>query len=64
MLSDPVKLLSKRVLMELEVTGDKKRKAKICTFSPDPLQNETNYFKLNIFSNFFNRTLQSYSGYI
>ncbi|MEL7670810.1 DUF655 domain-containing protein [Methanobacterium sp.] len=33
MLSDPVKLLSKRVLMELEVTGDKKGKRKYVLFT-------------------------------
>jgi putative nucleotide binding protein len=33
MLSDPVKLLSKRVLMELEATGDKKGKRKYVLFT-------------------------------
>lgn len=33
MLSDPVKLLSKRILMELEATGDKKGKRKYVLFT-------------------------------
>jgi putative nucleotide binding protein len=36
MLSDPVKLISKRILLELEATGDKKGKRKYVLFTRPP----------------------------